>query len=294
MFGVFLTLCLLGTCLLVGSIPPLLSILRLLPHGMLRRIWATLAVLVGFFIAGYVGVIWLRWDTSPTHTDLIVAVVFCTGGLFVLCVTNLARRTMIDVRRLASLERDAVVDPLTGLYNRRFLMRRLEDEVARARRQGLPLSVLMIDIDRFKEINDTAGHGHGDKVLRSVARLVAGNCRGGEVAVRYGGDEILVLATNTAAGSAERLAERLRHAIATTNFGKDCEIMVSIGVAALAEGNQTATELLACADEALYAAKHAGRNRTRVAAAVRCPSRRLRGIDVVAGDIREECLDVLG
>lgn len=260
MFFAFLTLCLIGVGFLVGSILPLVSILSLLREGPLRRIWGALGGLVGLFIAGYLVVIWLRWGIPSANADLVVGAVFCGGGCFVLCVTTLSRRTVIDVRRLALLERDAFLDPLTGLYNRRYLMRRLDEHVALARRERCPLAVLMIDVDHFKDINDTAGHGVGDQVLREIGRVVATNCRCGEIAVRHGGDELVVLAAGLTADAAKKLAEHLRHEIAMTDVGTGSAITVSIGVSGLADGVEDAAELLARADEALYAAKHAGRN----------------------------------
>jgi diguanylate cyclase (GGDEF)-like protein len=157
-------------------------------------------------------------------------------------------------------EHEAVVDPLTGLYNRRYLARCLDDVVARAGRAGTPISFLMIDVDHFKEVNDTRGHSAGDDVLRKIARVLDRNRRAGDIAVRYGGDEFLMLAPNTDAPAAGWFAERLREAVATCDFKVDVDVTVSIGTATLHGPLEGDHEILSIADQALYAAKRAGRN----------------------------------
>jgi diguanylate cyclase (GGDEF)-like protein len=157
-------------------------------------------------------------------------------------------------------EHEAVVDPLTGLYNRRYLARCLDDVVARATRAGTPISFLMIDVDHFKEVNDTRGHFGGDDVLRKIARILDKSRRTGDIAVRYGGDEFLMLAPNTDAQAAAKFAERLRDAVATSDFKVEVDVTVSIGTATLHGPLEADHEILAIADQALYAAKRAGRN----------------------------------
>ncbi|MDQ2084355.1 GGDEF domain-containing protein [Xanthobacteraceae bacterium Astr-EGSB] len=163
-------------------------------------------------------------------------------------------------RLLTLAAHEAVVDPLTGLYNRRYLSRCLDDVVARAGRAGTPISFLMIDVDHFKDVNDSRGHFCGDDVLRKIARIMDRNRRAGDIAVRYGGDEFLMLAPNTDAQAARKFAERLRDAVATGDFKVDVDITVSIGTATLHGPADGVPEILSIADQALYAAKRAGRN----------------------------------
>lgn len=169
-------------------------------------------------------------------------------------------RLMVD---LLGARRDAMHDPLTGLANRRAADRRLAAEHALALRRGTPLSLLMLDIDRFKRINDTWDHDEGDRVLAEVARRIRHEVRAGDLATRYGGEEFLVLLPDTALQAASDVAERIRGAIASEPValgGGRVVVTASVGVAQLRDGEDNAA-LVARADTALYRAKQQGRNR---------------------------------
>ncbi len=155
----------------------------------------------------------------------------------------------------------AQVDPLTGLYNRRWLDPMLGRMVARHRRSGVPLALLMLDADHFKAYNDRFGHLAGDRALTALAGIVQANLRPGDAAARFGGEEFVVLLPGSNRQGARGAAERLRAAVAGTSLGGGlAALTVSIGVAALGpRGGPRA--LLAAADKALYRAKRAGRNR---------------------------------
>ena len=165
------------------------------------------------------------------------------------------------------LERLATIDTLTGLYNRRYFTERLDQEVARVRRYGLSMSVLMLDVDKFKEVNDTFGHLAGDRALSMVGQVLRSALRRTDFAARYGGEEFCILAVATDIEGAESLAERIRKLIAAQPFsasdGGAFRITVSIGVAQLTPEMRTGTDLLAAADAAMYQAKSAGRNCVR-------------------------------
>ncbi|HSN96771.1 MAG TPA: GGDEF domain-containing protein, partial [Candidatus Nanopelagicales bacterium] len=156
-------------------------------------------------------------------------------------------------------------DELTGAFNRKFFLDRLEAEIAYARRHNAPLAILLFDIDHFKRINDTYGHPTGDLVLARVAKLAGGTVRTEDVFARYGGEEFIVLCRGVPLENAGILAERLRALIEGSVFeheGTRMPITVSIGVAALPEiPAETGLQLIAAADEALYEAKRTGRNR---------------------------------
>jgi diguanylate cyclase (GGDEF)-like protein len=164
--------------------------------------------------------------------------------------------------RLAQL---AVTDGLTGLYNHRHLHERLTLEVERSQRSGLPLSLLMLDVDHFKLFNDTFGHPAGDEVLRQLARVLTDTRRANDVVARYGGEEFAVILVDTAKFTAAKVAERVRERVAAHDFSdaaqKASKISVSIGVATFPEDGTDAEGLVRSADTALYAAKRAGRNR---------------------------------
>lgn len=175
----------------------------------------------------------------------------------------------------ARLVRSGLTDFLTGWHNRRYLNARLAEELARAQRQGLALTCLLIDLDRFKQINDSHGHLVGDAVLREVAQRVDGQIRGSDAAARFGGDEFVVLAPGIAPEQASALAERIRIAVCGTplelHAGLDIEMTVSIGLARIELSREdtdlkaAAEKLLSQADAALYRAKQAGRNRAESA-----------------------------
>jgi two-component system, cell cycle response regulator len=169
----------------------------------------------------------------------------------------------------ARLEALAHTDPLTQVLNRRALTLRLTAELERSRRYDSVLSLLLIDIDHFKRINDTHGHLVGDEVLREVARLLAAAVRSVDLVARYGGEEFVVVLPETSLEGALIFAERVREQMAETQFpgaaGRSLSLTVSIGVATFPSGGvETVEELFARSDEALYRSKAGGRNRVVV------------------------------
>ena len=171
-------------------------------------------------------------------------------------------------RQADRLEALAETDVLTGLSNRRALRRRLTDDLSRARRYGSPVSLLLLDVDGLKRINDDKGHAAGDRVIRRVADAITATLREADLGARWGGDEFAILMPDTlgdaARHSAERLAAHLRW-----GSGADAEpVKVSVGIATFDPARATyvdADELAHRADEALYSAKRAGRDRIRAA-----------------------------
>ncbi len=150
-------------------------------------------------------------------------------------------------------------DPLTGLANRRHMHMELERNLAVAQRYGTPLSVVMMDIDHFKEYNDTYGHLEGDRLLVEIARIISRETRDADFASRYGGEEFLMLLPETDLVGAYSIAERIRKAVE-----QETRVTISLGVSAYHGGMKNAEELINTADEALYRAKQNGRNRVEV------------------------------
>lgn len=173
------------------------------------------------------------------------------------------RATQAELRELA------IRDGLTGLCNHRHFQSLLQTEFARARRYGKPLACLMLDLDRFKRINDTLGHPCGDEVLRHVSQLLRGVAREVDVLARYGGEEFVLLLPNTDAEGAMRAGERICEAVAESRVelaDRQLRLTVSVGAATdESPGVASAVELVRRADEALYAAKRGGRNRVCLA-----------------------------
>lgn len=190
--------------------------------------------------------------------------------------TQLRRKRYVDQLRSsfqASLEM-AVTDQLTGLYNRRYLASHLSAMFDRAYWTGRPLSVMILDIDHFKKINDANGHDAGDRVLQEFAERLSRSVRGIDLACRYGGEEFLIAMPDTDLAFATVVAERLRQEIASGKFaingGRDeLEVTASIGIASTESGpaDDSAQKLVKRADEALYEAKTGGRNRVIKSAA---------------------------
>lgn len=162
------------------------------------------------------------------------------------------------------LEHMATTDALTELANRRHFMRIFALQLARAKRYHRRLSLIFLDIDHFKQVNDTFGHAMGDEVLRGVARVLRTTARGTDTVARYGGEEFAILMEETGPSGAHRIAERIREALAKEHFGPEdasfCKT-VSVGVATFPEHGDEPEHLIACADDALYQAKRQGRDR---------------------------------
>jgi two-component system chemotaxis response regulator CheY len=174
-------------------------------------------------------------------------------------------RVIAMVGREASLRADALTDPLTGLANYRSLALSLEREIERARRYGQPLSLITVDLDHLKTINDEHGHDAGDDSIRLVAQVLKGAVRSFEIVARQGGDEFAVLLPNTNHSEAARLAERLRVEVASHSV-QGVRLSASIGVASRDKKHDLdAKSLVKASDDALYRAKYAGRDRVEVA-----------------------------
>jgi diguanylate cyclase (GGDEF)-like protein len=190
------------------------------------------------------------------------------GAVAAVCLENSVNR--------ARLLRAGITDFLTGWHNRRYLQQRLKEELARAQRRGASIACLMIDIDRFKSINDGYGHLAGDNALKEVAHRVDAQIRSMDTAARFGGDEFAILLPEASAAEAAKLGERIREVIAAVPFALtadiECALTVSVGVASVSPGvhetdlKAVADRLLADADAALYRAKAMGRNRVLVGA----------------------------
>lgn len=216
---------------------------------------------------GRTGVFFLRTvgDQPPlTIEDSVLAEKVVRTAVSVIEKAYALQTAQSDKERYEFLAR---TDPLTGCANRRTLLEKLHSEIERARRYGLALSVLMIDLDHFKRVNDTRGHLTGDDVLRQVAQLLRSVMRSVDVVARYGGEEFVVVLPETAAPGALSFAERVCEQVADHDFaagGDPLSVTVSVGAATTDSGAEVdADDLLARADAALYRAKRDGRNLVR-------------------------------
>lgn len=202
------------------------------------------------------GILWV-WGNGITGSDLPVMSIFAKQiGL-----------SLERARLFQEVQDLALTDPLTGLHNRRSLFELGRIEFSRAERLSRPFSCLMMDLDHFKQINDTYGHPTGDKVLQGFARLCKESVREIDLIGRYGGEELMILMPETDIGMANQVAERLRASIYENQMTVDDQVLnvtVSIGVATKDENTLELDTLIARADQAMYIAKHRGRNRVAV------------------------------
>jgi diguanylate cyclase (GGDEF)-like protein len=183
---------------------------------------------------------------------------------------------LANVQLREILRSQSIHDPLTGLFNRRYMEETLEREVHRARRGRQPMAILMMDVDGFKHQNDAFGHDAGDAVLRQMAGLFQGKLRREDIACRYGGEEFALVLPDASLESAARRAEQLRVAVKEMRVPHNDLVLgpitISIGVAAFPDHGENAAGLLKAADAALYEAKGAGRDRVSVAKHVEQPA----------------------
>jgi len=216
--------------------------------------------LMPLVVSGY------RTDTPAQHWEYVISVLIF-GALSLALPMVIGRRLIHDHRRLTEeIKRLSEEDYLTGLYNRRKMAALLNGEIERCRRYDCRFSVILLDVDFFKDTNDRFGHHVGDRVLVALAQLIRQGIRKTDVAARWGGEEFLVLCPETPAEGATRVAEKLRVEIGAYRFDLIGSKTASFGVAETLP-EDAAESLLRRADQALYAAKGAGRNRVKTARA---------------------------
>ncbi len=257
-----------GTIILIASLFPIIKLMRELPSGDFRKLWAALVAMIFFFIIGYVYYVQQHHNGKDFTQNMIIPVIFFVGSLFVFFTTTLFLRTTVDIKRIYTLEIENSIDPLMGIYNRRQLSRILHEEFSRAVRYAQPLSILMLDIDFFKKINDKYGHHIGDIVLKNFGILLKELVRETDSVARYGGEEIIIVCPMSNGQHIVELAERLRQKIeayimvpADIKKGiPEVRITVSIGVAEYTPDISSVDDLVKRTDMALYRAKNEGRN----------------------------------
>ncbi|MBP7585561.1 MAG: GGDEF domain-containing protein [Spirochaetes bacterium] len=197
------------------------------------------------------------------HPGIAVKVMFRMLNITTRRLRNTSRFVADTVRWGEEARRRAITDDLTGIYNRRYLDEALKEQFAAARDRGKPLSLMMVDLDRFREINERHGSAAGDGVILAVVEEFRRQLRGGDILARYGGDEFTVLLPGADMDAALGIAGKIRAGVAALEFQGDSALTmtVSIGVASYPETAHAPEELKAGADRALYAAKEQGRDR---------------------------------
>jgi len=264
-------LLILGAIVLLASLYFVRKLIKELPTGINRNSWWLLGILILLFIFGYLGFYLMKRNSHYSKPEMLVPLIFFFGAVFVLLVCLLAYRTTKELKRVVILEHETLTDPLLGISNRRCLDRRLHDEVLRSQRHQLFFSLLMVDIDHFKKVNDTWGHQIGDLVLQHLVETLGGTLRQTDLIARFGGEEFVIMLPHTPEPESYKLAERLRRNVEKTPLivtvegrPQELRITISIGSACLKD-HDTVFDLLERADKAMYRAKQDGRNRV-----VRC------------------------
>jgi diguanylate cyclase (GGDEF)-like protein len=179
-------------------------------------------------------------------------------------VNDRQQSQLIEIGLLQSkLREQAIRDPLTNLFNRRYLEETLDHEIARASREGYSIGIMMIDLDHFKKVNDTYGHEAGDNVLKAIATTLSVETRRGDFACRYGGEEFVIVMPNMDSHVAYERAEKLRNTLNSLYIPYgiySLTITISMGIASYPANGLTRETILRAADKAMYAAKEAGRD----------------------------------
>jgi diguanylate cyclase (GGDEF)-like protein len=217
-------------------------------------------------LLGLVAYLDLLFRSLPFPNSIVMMQIYLASAFYIAVLYLVARikeryflqRTVAD-----NMSKLAMIDPLTQVDNRRLLTQLLQEEVSRTKRQNLPLSVILFDLDWFKKINDTYGHNTGDKILQEVAQLLRQNIRTSDPFGRWGGDEFLCLAINSDGEQAVELAKRLRDSLQRHHFSLAKRVTASFGVTTYQDGDTPET-LIRRADLGLYKAKAGGRNRVEV------------------------------
>ncbi len=204
-------------------------------------------------IVSLVALVWVR-ENSANVEDIAEDAALIATWLISLAVMRLMTRQTDELADLA------LTDPLTGAYNRRYLLPQIQRNIADYQRYARLSTLLMVDIDHFKVINDKYGHAHGDKVLQSIVGLIDQRIRGVDMLFRLGGEEFVVLLSEVGSHNAARIADELRTNISRTDFSPAQQVTVSIGVCDVTQVN-SADNWLKQVDEAMYSAKQQGRNR---------------------------------
>jgi diguanylate cyclase (GGDEF)-like protein len=230
--------------------------------------WFLLAwiLLEGFTIA--TAVEFLVATSNAASEMLYSGLPFSMVAASILIALGVADRLRLQRVALSEAERRAQIDPLTGVLNRRSLIERLDAACLRAQARGLPIALLFIDLDHFKQINDTFGHPAGDACLRAIIPPIHAELRQSDVIGRYGGEEFVVILSSADAAAAIPIAQRIRERVANVQvdgFEKPIKLTCSIGIAASDTLGVWGEHLIAQADAAVYVAKRAGRNQVQVA-----------------------------
>ncbi|MBN1130786.1 MAG: GGDEF domain-containing protein [Chitinispirillaceae bacterium] len=265
-----------GAFVLIAALLAADRIIRQLPKGKVRRNWSFLGVLIGVLIIAYLSYAVVSWMSGFMDYQSIglyaVPLSYFLCACIVYLVISFVLNSDVYFSHSPAGEFEDIIDPMMGIYNRRYLDSRLYQEIRRAQRYNLPMSVMLVSIDNISQLNDTCGKGVRDQLLSSFAKMVLHSARITDITARYGEAEIMVVATNTPVSSVSVFADRARKIIAdtlqipqdpssTSSLGKNsAEIKLSIGVSGLGADTDTRESLLNSVENALSQARSLGSN----------------------------------
>ena len=211
--------------------------------------------------------LYFNFNLAGGISSLVFFLIFILTSSLTFNIRNKHNKRIIS-KQILDLENQSMHDPLTGLYNRRFLGGFLEREFARLNRSGGNLSIIILDIDHFKQYNDTYGHACGDDVLVNISNLLNTNFRSSDIICRYGGDEFLIVLNDSTIDDALLKAQTLQKLVAEKTVicevGSDVQATLSIGIAGFPTHGRTHSDVIRSADQALFLAKEKGKNRIEV------------------------------
>jgi diguanylate cyclase (GGDEF)-like protein len=227
-----------------------------------NRLWAIIIISIAYLVytslADFIPQYWEKIGFRPLSRSIL------TLGMVIILLTCLSGLAVSE--KMTSL---IIKEGLTGLFNQIYIRQRLEEEIYRSKRYSHALSLLMIDLDNFKDLNDRYGHTAGDHLLKYFSQLIIETIRPSDIAARYGGEEFLIILPETTGEEAQALAERLQKRISLYPFRidsrkEDIQFTISIGVSSFPEYGQSGDELITLADMALYQAKKEGKDKVAV------------------------------
>lgn len=252
-----ISLVLVGLSCLIASIFPTRRICVTIKQQSLG--WKILGAFIIFFIIGYVAFCYTLLKGPVTFVEFVVSTILFGGGIFVAIVVRLSLLSYMKMKRNAELERHrAVHDELTGLPNRSLLHEHIDQAILKAKRDSDTIAILLMDLDRFKEINDTLGHFYGDYLLQLIAPRLRGAIRESDMVARFGGDEFAILLPGVGLEGAVQVSEKIFDAIKEPFRieGHDLKVDTSIGIALYPNHGKESEMLLQHADVAMYVAKN--------------------------------------
>jgi diguanylate cyclase (GGDEF)-like protein len=274
LFSTVLMAC--GAFVLIAALLAANRIIRQLPKGKVRRNWSFLGVLIGLLTIAYLSYAVVNWMSGFMDAKSIgfyaVPLSYFLCACIVYLVISFVLNSDVYFSHSPVGEFEDIIDPMMGIYNRRYLDSRLYQEIRRAQRYNLPMSVMLLSIDNIRQLNDTYGKIIRDQLLSSFAKLTMHSARITDIAARYGEAEIMVVATNTPVSSVSVFADRIRKTIAdtlqipkdpshTSSIGQNpAEINVSIGISGLGPETDTKESIVKSVENALSQARSLGPN----------------------------------